>query len=248
MSRDVYFHEAIFPFHTISSENSYVDPFPFVSLPRTDIAHADITHAAEVTTNHAEHTDITTAAEVTTDHAGHTSTEVAPTEVTHEATSVVLAAPNHIFHNEHYIQTHSPEAVPQVPQVRRSTRQIHKPSYLQKYHCNNISVGSSDSSHTLYPIEDSLSTLRLSPSYHHFVASISTVYEPTFYYQAVKLPTWQAAMNEELKAIEDLKTWTVVPLPEGKKAIDSKWVYRVKYKADGSLDRYKARLVAKGYT
>ena len=40
----------------------------------------------------------------------------------------------------------------------------------------------------------------------------------------------------------------MVPLPPGKHAIGCRWVYRIKYQPDGSVDRYKARLVAKGYT
>ncbi|XP_059315764.1 uncharacterized protein LOC132066475 [Lycium ferocissimum] len=43
-------------------------------------------------------------------------------------------------------------------------------------------------------------------------------------------------------------TWTLVPLPKGKKAIGCKWVFKIKHKADGSIERYKARLVLKGYT
>lgn len=54
-------------------------------------------------------------------------------------------------------------------------------------------------------------------------------------------------MNTEIEALESNKTWEITDLPRGKKAIGSKWVYKVKLKSDGTVDRYKARLVAKGY-
>lgn len=55
-------------------------------------------------------------------------------------------------------------------------------------------------------------------------------------------------MSDELIAMEKNNTWLVVALPVGKHTISCKWVYKVKHKADGSVERYKARLVAKGYT
>lgn len=42
-------------------------------------------------------------------------------------------------------------------------------------------------------------------------------------------------------------TWELVPLLHGKVSICCKWVYKVKFKANGDWKRYKARLVAKGY-
>ena len=42
-------------------------------------------------------------------------------------------------------------------------------------------------------------------------------------------------------------TWKLVDPPVGTKPIGCKWVYKNKYKSDGSLDKHKARLVAKGY-
>ncbi|EOX99508.1 Cysteine-rich RLK (RECEPTOR-like protein kinase) 8, putative [Theobroma cacao] len=53
-------------------------------------------------------------------------------------------------------------------------------------------------------------------------------------------------MTVELRALEDNGTWSIVPLPPNSHAIGSKWVYKVKMNANGSVERYKARLVAKG--
>ena len=55
-------------------------------------------------------------------------------------------------------------------------------------------------------------------------------------------------MAAEISALEANKTWVVTSLPHGKHPIRCKWVYKVKLKSDGTLERYKARLVAKGYT
>ena len=55
-------------------------------------------------------------------------------------------------------------------------------------------------------------------------------------------------MQHELTALELNKTWELVTLPKNKRTIGCKWVFKVKYKADGTIERHKARLVAKGYT
>lgn len=55
-------------------------------------------------------------------------------------------------------------------------------------------------------------------------------------------------MNDELKAREDNKTWSIVTLPDGKQSIGCRWVYKTKFNSDGTIERHKARLVAKGYT
>ncbi|CAI7869001.1 unnamed protein product [Closterium sp. NIES-54] len=55
------------------------------------------------------------------------------------------------------------------------------------------------------------------------------------------------AMESELKRIEENSTWELVELPEGRKAITSKWLFKIKSDADGKIERYKSRLVVKGY-
>ena len=54
-------------------------------------------------------------------------------------------------------------------------------------------------------------------------------------------------MNNEMQALYRNDTFEIVELPDGRKAIGSKWVFKIKYKSSGEVDRYKARLVAKGY-
>ena len=53
-------------------------------------------------------------------------------------------------------------------------------------------------------------------------------------------------MKSELGSIYENNTWELCDLPKGRKAIATKWIYKVNSNADGSIDRFKARLVAKG--
>ena len=72
--------------------------------------------------------------------------------------------------------------------------------------------------------------------------------EPTYYLEAANDPHWVEAMKKEIHALNKNNTWDTVDLPLGKKPIGCKWVYKVKLRPDGTLERCKARLVAQGYT
>ena len=74
--------------------------------------------------------------------------------------------------------------------------------------------------------------------------------EPSSYTEAMSTPDaaqWRAAIDSELDSLKRTGTWTLTPLAAGRQAIGSRWVLRIKRKADGTVDKYKARLVAKGY-
>ncbi|CAI7933376.1 unnamed protein product [Closterium sp. NIES-54] len=58
---------------------------------------------------------------------------------------------------------------------------------------------------------------------------------------------WKKAMESELKGIEENGMWEWVELPEGRKAITSKWLFKIKSDTNGRIEHYKSRLVAKGY-
>jgi histone deacetylase 1/2 len=71
--------------------------------------------------------------------------------------------------------------------------------------------------------------------------------EPCTVAEAMSNINWKKAMDVEYMALMKNKTWHLVPPEQGRNIIDCKWVYKVKRKADGSIDRYKAHLVAKGF-
>lgn len=75
--------------------------------------------------------------------------------------------------------------------------------------------------------------------------------EPRSYKEAQKrsdFHEWLKGMQEEFAAIQNNETWELVRLPENRKAIGCKWVYKLKLDSEGKVQRYKARLVAKGFT
>uniref|UniRef100_A0A2N9HUY1 Uncharacterized protein n=1 Tax=Fagus sylvatica TaxID=28930 RepID=A0A2N9HUY1_FAGSY len=116
-----------------------------------------------------------------------------------------------------------PPIAPSHPMITRSKANISKPKH---FHDGTVR----------YPL-------------HHALLAETTpsLIEPTCYSSAVKVPQWRDAMNTEFDALLKNQTWTLVPSTQARNLVGCKWVFRVKRRADGSIERYKARLVAKGF-
>ncbi|XP_075084605.1 putative mitochondrial protein AtMg00820 [Nicotiana tabacum] len=106
----------------------------------------------------------------------------------------------------------------------------------------------SPSSNCQYPISNSVCYQALASTYQKCLAAYSAEVEPKSFSVAAKDPKWVAAMQQEIQALEDNQTSSIVSLPLRKHPIGCKWILKIKYKALGEVERYKARLVTKGYT
>lgn len=98
----------------------------------------------------------------------------------------------------------------------------------------------------------SLMIKRLEGSEHYpieYIRSLNNalrVTKPLNYKEATQSEGWKAVMEAEMQALEANETWELTKLLEGKKAIDCKWVYKVKLRPNGEVKRLKANLVARG--
>lgn len=154
------------------------------------------------------------------------------------------------------INTVTPVVVPPAP-LRRGLRNRQESVRLKDYETYAIQCDSPSVSLTpdpisekfgtcIYPMANFISCERFSESHQHFLAAISMFDPPLTYNQAVQEKEWRNAVSFEVDALEDQGTWDITKLPPGVKAIGSKWVFRIKYNSDGTIERYKARLVALG--
>ncbi|CAL8115735.1 unnamed protein product [Prunus armeniaca] len=235
-SRDVVFHEHIFPFSDISHDTKLELP-PAPVLPSIPITQD--THSLEPNQSNPSFEQ-----PIVDPHTQPLSSPVpsnsSPITILHDSSS--LPTPN------------SPSTPTPPPQELRRGMLSKIPNVrLRDYDCSQGTTPkpnstSSSRSGTHYPLSKYLSSSHLSPSHRTFIHNITTCVEPTSFAQANLDPKWREAMKVELQALAHNQTWTLTPLPPGKRAIGSKWVYKIKHKSDGTIERYKARLVAKGYT
>lgn len=119
-----------------------------------------------------------------------------------------------------------------VPHATRKSSRISKPPIWSKDYV--VPTKSSP-----YSITDHVHYDTLSNIYQAYVQSFSALLEPQTFKDASKDARWISVMQDEIKALEYNNTWNIVDLPSGSKAIGLKWVYKIKYKSDGVVDRFK---------
>ena len=73
-------------------------------------------------------------------------------------------------------------------------------------------------------------------------------FEPSSYEKATSQQVWREAMMEEYSSIMKNDVWEVVSRPEGKSVVTSRWIYKIKHVADGSIDKFKAPFVVRGFS
>ena len=140
-----------------------------------------------------------------------------------------------------------------VTELGRGLREKKPPTRLQHYILNTVLRNEDRAGgeyefefDSLYGIEEFLSCDRFSPAHTAFLAAVTKGVEPKSFAEAMQDEWWRNAASFEISALEENGTWTVEHLPPGKHAIGCKWVFKIKYNADGTVERFKARLVALG--
>src|SRR3954467_8072024 len=145
--------------------------------------------------------------------------EETATEIFLEPSSIVGAEENgqNDIHNDHDINNDHDENEEEPFMPRRSSR-VRQPTEFYGQLVNAISADESD--------------------------------EPTSYKEAMEGPEsekWLEAMKSEIDSMYTNKVWTSVDIPEDRKVVENKWIFKKKTDADGNVSVYKARLVAKGF-
>ena len=101
---------------------------------------------------------------------------------------------------------------------------------------------------THHPIENFVSYNALSQPYRAFLSNLSNVNLPKSFEEAMKISDWREVVFEEMKALKKNGTWEICSLPKLLVHVGCKWVFTVKHKSNGTVERFKAQLVAKRYT
>ncbi|XP_074315329.1 uncharacterized protein LOC141651520 [Silene latifolia] len=227
VSRDVVFHETEFPFitneATTLSSSPTNDSLPYDELFDESLSYDPGTSASP---DGAGNSTLDGSGPTTGGAAG--TVEIIVTDPSSETEAAALGRGHRLrFPNSRlrgYIldTTHSPSPSPSPPSSPTS------------------------SSGTSYHLANYINCNSFSERHRNFLATVTMGVEPPSFKDAIRDDGWCEAMKLEIDALERNATWELSDLPPDKKALGCRWIYKIKYRSDGSIERLKARLVVFG--
>lgn len=247
VSRNVVFLETEFGFSDLPvslTPTEQIEQQPIVDLFETDHLIPKVAAPIPITTYAATTSGITDSGP-TDQHYEHDrllSPPAIPTE-----TTLVSIGTMDATNSAADLSVSSPAAVipePEPELLGRGMRQNRPPTRLADYVATMLH--NPPPSVTPYPLDNSLSSEQFSTNYQAFLGIIMSAVEPRSYAKAILDEKWRFAVTHEIDSLEDQGTWTFEALPPGKKAPGCKWVFKIKFRADGTIEQYKARLVVLG--
>ncbi|KAJ0470826.1 putative RNA-directed DNA polymerase [Helianthus annuus] len=240
-SRDVSFHENVFPYKTkqfsksdldnteLLNNSNFFDLYDSSSDINPDDDEKAETDSATVTQQHSSSSESTHPVDTQQPSSGD---GMAGNQQVCEPEPNTVRAESSDSNEE----SNLPEGTHTT--TRKSTRSVYIPKKFGDY----VVEGK-----VKFGYERVVNYANLPPDNVCFASNVNKILEPSSYQEAIKDSNWVNAMNEELSALHENNTWSIVDLPKGRKPVGCKWVFRVKYKSNGEVERYKARLVAKGF-
>lgn len=224
-SRDVIFHEEIFPFSLASSGSettesvpvspphpaTYDDDFDPVFTPAV-LETGGVLNSDQHSTSVSATNNETSSPPTSNDNdKGRASTET-ETTTTEQPESEQLG-------RGHRTKKQSVRLGPYVT----NTAQVNENPATALHSTNTPSLSSGKCA---YPLDNYVSFHRLAPHVQAFLLNVESQMEPTSFKEAMKNEKWRNAATSEVDALESSGTWTVTDLPPGKHAIGCQWIFK----------------------
>lgn len=247
VSRDVKFHEQVYPFGEIVDDSSGTSAAMNMNKFVVGDDEFDAWHGGElVGVYEADRGELNIGIEVqatpgspqdtSSERASHAASATAPHQVLPEGMGDAMVR-----------ESTGEEELGRGKRVKFPSTKL-RDCVTHTIRKNKVSSSSATSSFsgTPYPITYFVNYDRFSERHRNYIAAVTEARIPRSYKEAMQHKGWRDAMASEIKALEDQGTWSLEKLPEGKKALGSKWVYTEKRDEEGKLLRLKARLVVFG--
>lgn len=132
--------------------------------------------------------------------------------------------------------------------LQRSSKVRKIPTKLKDYVYNTVwhstkshsslapPIFAADRGKSMCPLMIYVTCYKFSDKHKHFLAYVTADFELTQFADIVSNPKWREAMKLEIDVLEKNGTWELIQLSIRKCALDSKWIYKIKYKVNGSVE------------